>query len=192
MLDDADDTGLNGLYLSRETPPAVGNGQFAATGQADLEISVPAAAAGEWYVWAHYAFGTGTHTILAEATQLGLYAVSPEALGNAEEMSVVLSGAGFVTGTAVALVASGGTAYPGTVAVHSFRSLTATFAAGAVPPGVYSVRVDSPAGGSYSSSRRLRSWLAGKRVSRPPSWCRPRSAITSWRRCTWTTATRVR
>jgi hypothetical protein len=60
---------------------------------------------------------------------------------------VIVDGAGFEPGVTVSLVASDGVTYSNAlVEVQSATRLTASYAAGAVPPGLYSVQVAKPGG----------------------------------------------
>jgi RHS repeat-associated protein len=146
-LDDADNIGRNELYVSYGAPPVPGaSGQrYAAFGGADETVFVPSAAGGDWYVLAYSAYGSGDFTVVVEATQVTLTAVAPPRIGNAAPMVLTLGGAGYVPGTLVALVSASQTVYAAASAeVDSFRQITATFAAGAVPAGMYTVRVTAP------------------------------------------------
>ena len=160
-LDDADDVGLNELYLSRGTPPTIGSAQLSATGGADQMIALPASAAGAWYILVYNAFGTGAYTLLAETTHLGLYSVTPNTLGNAASLVLTLAGAGFGPTTEVRLLSAAGADYAGTAEVDSTSRLTATFAAGSVPAGVYSLRVTNPGTGEAASLANAFTALAG-------------------------------
>ena len=63
-------------------------------------------------------------------------------------MSLTLTGAGFDRTTIVELLDSGGATYPAdAVSIDTPTHLTATFAAGSVPPGTYTVRARRPTGG---------------------------------------------
>jgi len=74
-----------------------------------------------------------------------LKGVTPGHLGNGADMVLTLSGAGFDSTAQVELVAESGTAYPATqVSIDLPTQITATFAAGMVPAGVYSVQVAKP------------------------------------------------
>ena len=56
--------------------------------------------------------------------------------------TLTLSGAGFTGGTTVSLVASNGSNYPATRSMTDLPTqITATFAAGTVPSGTYSIKV---------------------------------------------------
>ena len=63
-------------------------------------------------------------------------------------MTLTLTGAGFDRTTIVELLDSGGATYPAdAVSIDTPTHLTATFAAGSVPPGTYTVRARRPTGG---------------------------------------------
>jgi len=149
QLDDADDAGQNELYARFGQPPALGvtAGQYGSAGGADQDVFVSGAAPGTWYVMSYSAYGTGDYTLTAEITQVDLRQVTPDSLGNGAEMVLTLEGAGFLPGTTVELVADGGATYLAAVEIDSFSRIMATFGAGAVPGGVYTVRVAAQGGG---------------------------------------------
>jgi hypothetical protein len=108
-------------------------------------------AAGTWYILVYYdsAPQSGEYTIEFETTELKLLSVSPPSLGEAAPMELTLTGVGFAKPIQVELAAAGGATYSAdTVEVDSFTQITAAFAAGAVPAGVYTVRVSQSGGGS--------------------------------------------
>ena len=68
--------------------------------------------------------------------------MSPDHLGNAEDAVLTLTGAGFDSTTTVSLMAAGGTTYQANqMQLDLPTQLSATFTAGSVPAGVYSVVV---------------------------------------------------
>src|SRR5207302_2121675 len=70
--------------------------------------------------------------------------------GNMSAATLTLTGAGFTSTSTVSLVAGNGNAYAAsTVRFDSPTQLRATFAAGAVPAGVYAVRVTQNQNASY-------------------------------------------
>ncbi|MBI1915416.1 MAG: hypothetical protein HYS12_11870 [Planctomycetes bacterium] len=174
-LDDISTSDHNELYARFGTPPTRSNAlvylpfgqqgqtnfasyydsvanydyRFTDPGAADQKVLVPLATPGTWYflLYSDYAPQPGSFTLLAQTAGVFLQAVTPDHHGNGAPTTLTLTGAGFDHSTTVEFVAAGGTAYPAsTTSVDSFTRLTATFAAGAVPPGVYTVRVSRPGG----------------------------------------------
>jgi len=150
-LDDADNQGSNELYIAFGTPPAPGSVQspYSSFGGADQQVFVPAASPGAWYILAYSAYvpGSGDYTILSEVSVLDLTDVTPDRIGNAAPITLTLTGAGFASGATVELIAPDSTTYTAGIAdVDSFTQITAFFAAGAIPAGLYTVRVSDPGG----------------------------------------------
>jgi RHS repeat-associated protein len=147
-LDDADNLGVNELYVRLGTPPVPGSGgahAYSSVGSADHAILIRGAPAGDWYVLAANVSGPGDYTLAADVSTLQLSRVTPASLGDAAPMTLTLQGVGFLPGSSVSLVAAGGGSYAApTVSVDSFTQITASFAAGAVPAGTYTVRVTLP------------------------------------------------
>ena len=115
------------------------------------ELLIPAARGGIWYILVYgdsLPLG-GEYTILFETVKIALLSVTPEQHGTTTPLNLTVTGAGFVQPLQVALVTGGGTVYGAdSVEVDAFTSLTATFTAGAIPPGIYAVRVSGPDIGS--------------------------------------------
>jgi len=75
--------------------------------------------------------------------------VTPDHLGDGADAVLTVAGTGFDSTTTVALVAADNTAYPAShIDLDSFTQMTATFTAGTVPAGLYSVRVSRSDGSS--------------------------------------------
>ena len=111
------------------------------------QLLIPAATTGTWYilVYGDAMEQAGQYTIGYESTELRLLDVAPRHHGTAGPLYLTLTGAGFYLPIQVALVGADDTPYfASDVEVNSFTRITATFAAGAVPAGVYTVRVARP------------------------------------------------
>jgi hypothetical protein len=123
-LDDADNLGVNELYVRLGTPPVPGSGgahAYSSVGSADHAILIRGAPAGDWYVLAANVSGPGDYTLAADVSTLQLSRVTPASLGDAAPMTLTLQGVGFLPGSSVSLVAAGGGSYAApTVSVDSF------------------------------------------------------------------------
>jgi len=145
-LDDADDVGVNALYVSHGRVPtrADHDYQFARPEEADPYVLVPSPLPGTWYVLAYCMAGAGDYNIVADTTGVALADVAPERLGAAGSAQVALTGAGLDETTLVELVDPAGTPHAATaVSVESPTRLLATFDAGGLPLGLYDVRVSA-------------------------------------------------
>ncbi len=137
------------LYAEFGNPPtrAAYGYRFASPGN-NQSLLVPSASAGPWYVLV-YSESTphgGAFTLSATGLPTKLAAVTPNQAGSSPA-TLTFTGAGFVAGTTVTLVAIDGiTTYaPSGFSIDSFTQITATFPAN-LPAGTYSARVT--AGGS--------------------------------------------
>jgi RHS repeat-associated protein len=154
------------LYASYGALPTRGVYDYtAAQGGSNSELLIPGAAAGAWYILVHVDTVTGSQpfTLQATAAPLELSAVTPAVQAVNLSANLTLSGAGFVAGTTVALVAADGTAYPvASVGVDSFTSITAGLAANSAPPGLYSIRVAQAGGAAAVLANALTLVAAGQ------------------------------
>jgi RHS repeat-associated protein len=152
VLDDSAAGNRNELYARLGAPPTRADFQYRATAaSADQELFVPNAAPGTWYLMLYSPAvpAPGTFTLTATANDIFLDGVTPDRHGNGTDMVLTLTGAGFDRSTVVELVDSGGTVYAaGSVSIDLPTQVTATFAAGSVPPGTYAVRARRVSGGS--------------------------------------------
>src|SRR5262249_26113038 len=116
-------------------------------------LSIPTAAPGTYYILLYTAYAPAASQFTLTATEASVFvtAVTPDRSGTSAATTLTLTGLGFDKTSAVSLVSSGGTAYTaGTVNVDSPTQITATFAAGSVPAGVYAARVTGSGGASAS------------------------------------------
>jgi RHS repeat-associated protein len=156
-LDDPQFADQNEVYVKLGAPPtrADYDDRFTAVAAADQTVTVPLAASGTWYILTYDAVvpALGGYTLTAVASSILLDGVSPTQLGTTRDDTLTLTGAGFDATATVELLATNGTSYPAhSVDVASPTSLTATFLAGTVPLGVYSVRIARSDGGSSELS----------------------------------------
>src|SRR5262249_3190305 len=135
------------IYAKFGAPPTRADFQYESSVPHSLSqnILVPTAAPGTWYILV-YAERVPTppenYTLTATVSPLALTAVTPNHLGNAADAVLILTGAGFDSTTNVRLVASGGTTYQASQTQLDLPTqLSATFTAGLVPAGSYSVQV---------------------------------------------------
>jgi len=148
-LDDMGAGDRTELYLKYGMPPTRADYAYRSATGADQQFLASMAAPGTWYalVYASHVPAPSTYTLLATASAVLLTDVTPDSLGSSADATLTLSGAGFDGTTAVSLVASGGTVYTATGVSHdSFTRLTATFAAGSVPAGLYTLQVANASG----------------------------------------------
>jgi hypothetical protein len=91
-----------------------------------------------------------TFTLNANVSSVLVTGITPVTYGTNSVASLTLTGAGFTTATAVALVAANGTTvYPASnVVFDTFTQLTASINLTGVPQGTYSVRVTNADGGN--------------------------------------------
>jgi RHS repeat-associated protein len=137
------------LYLKFGSPPTPEDYQYRFTrlDQYRTQVIAPLAAPGTWYV---LLYNNSLVSTLEASTGLSLTGFTPFQANTAVDTSVTLTGAGFDNTTTVALVSNlTRTAYPATsVQLNSSTQLTATFAAGSVPAGGYTVRASRSDGSS--------------------------------------------
>jgi RHS repeat-associated protein len=136
----------NELYVSLGTVPTRGTFQSHHIGLSEnnQRQSIPAAAPGTYYIliYTTYAPNPGPFTLTATEASVYLTGATPDHAGTAADATLTLTGLGFDSTATVSLVSSGNTVYPASkVSLDLPTQLTATFAAGTVPAGVYSVKV---------------------------------------------------
>jgi RHS repeat-associated protein len=164
-LTDGNFADQNEVYVSYGAPPTRASYQYrsatpAATNQ---QVLVPTATAGTWYilVYGNLVLAAGSYTLTASVSNLFLTSVTPPTQGTASDAVLILSGLGFTPAPAISLVADGGAAYPAaSVLAQSATRLVATFTAGSVPAGLYTVRA-SAADGSTATLNNAFALLAG-------------------------------
>jgi RHS repeat-associated protein len=150
----------NEVYVKFGAPPtrADYDYRFSNPASPNQTITIPQAAPGTWYILVYNTVvaAAGSYSLTAVASGILLDHVSPAELGTVQANTLTLTGAGFDATTTVELVPASGAAHAAaSVTVASPTSLTATFLAGAIAPGVYSVRVAKSDGGSSQLSNAL-------------------------------------
>jgi hypothetical protein len=151
-LDDSAGNNVNELYASFGAPPTRGDYDLRGTvaASADQTLFAPLAYSGTWYVlvYGNTIRTPGPYTLTATTAEVSITSITPDRGAATADVQITVNGGGYVNGTTVELVSSGGTAYSATdVIVDSFERMTATFAAGSVPADTvnpYSLRVTSP------------------------------------------------
>jgi RHS repeat-associated protein len=150
VLDDLASTNRNDLYVKLGAPPTRTDYQFRSTAVgADQNVLVPLAAAGDWYIllYGESTPNPGPFTLVAVDGTLFVNRVTPDAGAVNADLSLTLTGSGFDALTTVTLVAANNSIVAATTThIDLNTQITATFAAGTVPAGTYSVRVQKPGG----------------------------------------------
>jgi RHS repeat-associated protein len=152
-LDDADNIGVNELYMRFGSMPTRGTYDYKASvlGSADQQIAVPAAITGTWYV---LAYGTSVPAISdfiieADFYDLQVTGLSPIRYGQNSNAVLTINGMGFGSTCTAALVSSSGVGHRATdVSVDSYTQMTATFDLTNLQPATYTLKVSSPSLGS--------------------------------------------
>ncbi len=153
-LNDSTSADSNEVYIKFGLPPTRSDFdyRYAAVGSANQDVWALNSAPGTWYVLVYAAAvpEPSTYSLLATDAYVALTGMSPNRNGTITNAVITLTGAGFGPTTAVSLVAAGGTAYPAAVIqAVSGTTLSATFNAGTVPAGVYSLSVAKAGGTAY-------------------------------------------
>ena len=133
------------LYAKFGSPPSCSDYDYCSSQQATAnpQLSIPMAAKGTWYilVYGDYVPHAANYTLTVSASPLLLTKMTPTRHGNGADALITISGAGFRPGTQVTLVAGNKSYAADTVTCDSFSQISATFRAGRVPAGKYTVRV---------------------------------------------------
>jgi RHS repeat-associated protein len=164
LLDDANDQGINELYLRRGALPSreAYDERLTAAAGADQELIVAAPAPGTWYLLAVGARvpDAGDYVMRMDQAALTLGTVFPNRGGQVDGAPFRLRGAGFVPGTRVDLVdISGNIQAAAAVTVVSFSQLEAKLNLSGVAPGSYGLRVE--AGGATAKLDNALTVVAG-------------------------------
>jgi RHS repeat-associated protein len=136
----------NEVYVKLGAPPTRADYQFRSgnDASANQQVLVPSAAPTTWYILVYDAFVAQPSNFALSAIGAGVVVsgVTPDHAGNAAAAVLTVTGAGFDATSMVSLVAGNGTTYrASTVQLDLPTQLTATFLAGVVPAGVYTVSV---------------------------------------------------
>ena len=152
-LQDPSTSDQNEVYLEYGAPPTRSDYQyrFSTPASANQQVLVPSPDPGSWYilVYSNYVPAPSTFTLTAATGNMFLLSGTPTNSGNSMPTIMTLTGSGFTSTTQVSMVTGNGTAYPATeLTVVSPTQLIATFAAGTVPVGTYTVQATQPDGSS--------------------------------------------
>ena len=153
-LNDSTSTDSNEVYLKFGLPPTRSDFdyRYSAVGSANQDVWALNSTAGTWYVLVYGAAvpAASNYTLTATAEDVAVTSFSPNHTGTITNTVITLTGAGFGASTTVSLVAADGTAYPAAaIQAVSSTTLSATFNAGSVPAGVYSLSVSKAGGTPY-------------------------------------------
>jgi YD repeat-containing protein len=135
----------NELYAKFGTPPtrADYDYRFQTPGSANQQLLVPDAAPGTWYILLYGASvpAASSYTLTASAAEVLLTGATPARDGTVTDITLTLQGAGFGQVKNVKALAPGSAYQATAVNIVSPEQLTATFPAGTLPPGNYTVQV---------------------------------------------------
>ncbi len=150
QLDDSTDTGQNEIYLKRGAPPTRADYQYRfETAAADSRLLTSQLPAGEWYilVYGQEVPTPSPFTLQVASSKLHVVEVSPHQQAADQIATLEITGTGFVPGTQVTLVASGGaTLAAQSISIDSFTRMTTVFDLTGLAEGAYNVRVQLPDG----------------------------------------------
>lgn len=144
-LDDANNNDRNQVYIRRGDLPTRETYDFRhGTYDADEQIFIPNANAGDWYilVYGDYVPTPSTYTLTAEFSDLRITANTPDRYGVNNTMTMTLTGGGFEPGTAVKLVGGATTIDASTVEVDASTQITATFNLSGAPQRTWNLIVE--------------------------------------------------
>ena len=146
---DASSGHRNELYAKFGSPPTRSDYgyRFSGASSQNEQILIPSASAGTWYVlvYGDYVPDSGPFTMTAVSAPCFATGVTPGRIGNSSSAVFTFTGAGFGAGAVVELVGATGCVFAAqSTEVDSGSRITATFAAGALPPGNYTAQVRLP------------------------------------------------
>ncbi len=130
---------VNTLYAKLGSPPSLSSFGYVSSGAAtpSPQILVSSAAPGTWYflVYSNSSQPSTNYSIVATSAPVQLDNVGPSYSGQARDVSLTITGAGFSQGMTVELISPGGTTtYPATsVSIDTFNQITAAFDLTKVP-----------------------------------------------------------
>jgi len=160
------------IYVGYGKPPTPSSYTYSSTTPStpNQSVLIPFATAGNWYVlvYGDNIQTPGGFTIQASASSILLSSCTPATTGVNAPSTLTLRGAGFDGTTSVQFIDAANNVYQATsVSVDSFTQLTVTEAAGALPPGLYSISatLGSGASGTLPNSFQLLSNAAPNLVT---------------------------
>jgi RHS repeat-associated protein len=163
----ADHTELYARFGAAPTRATYDYGQNGAG--SSQSILVPNATAGTWYILVYgesIAAVPQNYTLQATAPEVALASSSTSESGANTDTTLNLTGAGFTSGSVVSLLAADGhTTYVASSSTYnSSTQITATFTAGSVPAGTYTIVVTQPDGTKTTLSSPLTIVSSGQGV----------------------------
>ncbi len=134
-----DATGLE-VYVRYGGLPERGTYDYRATSG---KLTIPSATDGNWYVLVYGNMSQpGQYAVEYATASVAVTGVSPSRFSTLDDVSLILTGAGFAGSLTVVLVDTDGTAFAAdTVQVDSWTQAAASFSAGSIPAGSYNLRV---------------------------------------------------
>jgi RHS repeat-associated protein len=165
-LNNSGASNVTALYVQFASPPTQGNfgWQSANPNSPNQQILIPSAIAGTYYVlvYGNFIATPGAYTVEVQSADVFLLAATPNMGPAGANVTLTLTGGGFLPSTAVALISTNGSSFPASsVSVDSFTQITATFVSNALPAGIYSIVVNSPSGGSATLTNAFQATSAG-------------------------------
>lgn len=146
------------VYIRFGAPPTREEYDDRDNGTSNHVIDVASAAPGDWYVlvYSEAPSTPGKLTLKVAGAKVLVSSVSPDHVGNGAAMTLTLTGAGFDGTAQVSLISSSNAKFAASsVQFNLATQITATFAAGSVPAGVYSIQVTQTNGGTATLSNAV-------------------------------------
>jgi YD repeat-containing protein len=136
----------NELYARFGAPPTPADYDYRSQtpGAANQQLIVPEAAAGTWYIllYSDSVPSASSYTLTAGGAEVLLTGSTPATDSTSADVTLTLQGAGFnLIRNVQAIAAGGGTYQASAVSLASPEQLTATFPAGTLPAGDYTIQV---------------------------------------------------
>ena len=153
------------IYVGLGQAPTPSSFMYSSTipSKPNQQVIIPLAVAGTYYVlvYGDNIQTPGGFTVTVSSASVLLFSVTPNTTGINAPSTLTLSGAGFDGSSSVQFI-NGTSNYAATsISVDSFTQITATEAAGALPPGTYSIRVSLGSGSSATLTNALQVLAAG-------------------------------
>jgi RHS repeat-associated protein len=165
-LRDSSGADLNELYAKYGSAPTRGDYdyRYSNAASANAQILVPTATPGDWYilVYAERVPNPSNFTLATTTASIFLTSVTPDHAGSSADAVLTLTGSGFDRTTRVALVGDVMTYPADVISVDLPTQITATFRAGTVPAGIYTVRAEIPGGDMSVLANAFRMTASGQ------------------------------
>ncbi|MEI6566018.1 MAG: RHS repeat-associated core domain-containing protein [Verrucomicrobiota bacterium] len=159
-INSAGGLGFNRLYASRSSLPTAATFDYTSPGgfTGNPSLAIPLAGQGTWYILVNAAqqVGDGAYSIRVRPVEMQLVGVAPTQGAADQNLTLDLTGIGFVPSGQVSLVGANGLVYhPTSSEFISPERITASFASNSLPPMIYSVLVARGDGSTSSVSNIL-------------------------------------